>query len=370
MKNLKNATLFMFIVGSFVCCHKNKDKDYFNGDIRFFDDSHKIVKNVTSKTVTLDGANYGMIAVYDSLLICWNPKLPDYFFNIFNVDTGEEIGSFCRRGGGPEDAYSVNCIFQFFKKGNDLMTLLGTGYQNRLLFWNISQSIEKGTTVFDTIVSFNQRKEGRLFLFYQVEDILFAYVQSDFLNNEEATTPFYEKRMIYTDELLQEYPIYKKKSVRQGDAAIMPVSFLYSWDVIKPDGSKIVQAMKHLPQVNILDTRTGEVVGYRMKDGPDFSLFETNMQSRNAYYTSIHADDNYIYASYWGKEPWDASIGSDIPFINTIHVFDWEGKQLYELITDRVFFRIWLDQVRNRLYTIDLETDEVSYLTLDDLNLY
>ena len=65
-----------------------------------------------------------MIAVYDSLLICWSPNYPNHFFNIFNVDTGEEIGSFCEKGQGSEEAISVNCIMQLFKKGDDIMTAL------------------------------------------------------------------------------------------------------------------------------------------------------------------------------------------------------------------------------------------------------
>jgi hypothetical protein len=79
----------------------------------------------------------------------------------------------------------------------------------------------------------------------------------------------------------------------------------------------------------------------------------------------VHADDNFIYATYWWKEQWVDRRGIDMPLLNTIHVYDWNRKLLYELITDRPFFRsIWLDQIRNRLYTIDVNTDEVYYLDL------
>lgn len=40
---------------------------------------------------------------------------------------------------------------------------------------------------------------------------------------------------------------------------------------------------------------------------------------------------------------------------------------LYELKTDRVFFRIALEPVRNRLYTTNLDTDEVYYIDLNEL---
>ncbi|MDR1913078.1 MAG: TolB-like 6-bladed beta-propeller domain-containing protein [Clostridiales bacterium] len=363
------STFFIVILGVFACCNKSKDGYYFNGDIRYIDNSSKIVKNVTSKSVHLDGIQSGMIAVYDSLFICWHPNFPNHFFNIINLDSGKEIGFFCEKGQGSHEATSVNCIYQIFKKGNDICTYLWAYNESRLFLWNISQSIEQGTTVYDTIISYD--KNRYFFLFYQAEDRLFINRPSDILSREEATTPYYEKRSIVTNAVIQDYPIYKKKSVINRDASMLE-SFFYTWDVIKPDATKIAQAMRHFPQINILDIHTGKVVGFRMKNGPDFSLLEsiTDVNPKNNYYNCVQADDHFIYATYWGKEQWIDRVGVEMPLLNTIHVFDWNGKLLYELITDRPFFRsIWLDQIRNRLYTIDINTDEVYYLDLSMLNL-
>jgi hypothetical protein len=360
-----NIYFFTIVIGLFNCCNNNKDRDYFNGDIRYFDTNREIV-NVASKSVKLEGVYSGSIAAYDSLLIFWYPASQGNFYSIFNVDTGEELGSFCEKGQGPREVSSVNCIFQVFKKENDIMTLLYAHNEGRLFFWNINRSVEKGQTVYDTIVPY---KNNRIFsLYYQSENILFANKPSD-IENEAVSTPYYEKRTIYTNELIQNYPIYKKSSLQSGNAAAGQLRFFfYTWDAIKPDGSKIAQAMWHLPQINILDTNTGDVVGYRMKNGPNFSLLETDLKSMNVYYNTIQADNNYIYATYWGKEMWNDRM---LPFINTIHVFDWNGKLLYEIVTDRSFFRsMWLDQVRNRIYTIDVKTDDVYYLDLNELGIF
>lgn len=363
-----NIPFFIIILGVFVHCNEGESKDsyYFDGDIQYFDDNNVVVKNVKSELVSPDGAFSGMVATYDSLLICWNYIFPDHFFIVFNVDTGEEIGSFCEKGQGPNEAISVNAIFQLFKKENDIMTLLYASNEGKLFFWNISQSVRKGETVYDTIVSYNN--DRIFFPFYQSEDVLFAYKPSDKLNKEEATTPYYEKRTIYSNELLRDYTFYKKQSVRNSKAGSLDF-FFYTWDAIKPDGSKIVQVMRHLPQINILDTKTGDVVGYRMENGPNFSLLETDMQLMNVYYNCVHADDDYIYATYWGKEAWIDRLGVELPLFNNIHVFDWNGKLLYKLITDRSFFRVWSDPTRKRLYTINMNTDEVYYLDLKELNL-
>lgn len=365
---IRNIILLIIILLGFVHCNDDESKDsyYFDGDIQYFDDNSVAVKDINSELVEPGGAFSGMIAAYDSLLICWNYMFPDHFFTVFNVDTGEELGSFCKKGQGPDEVVSVNAIFQLFKKGNDIITVLYATNEGKLFFWNISQSVRKGETVYDTIASYNN--DRILFPFYHSEDVLLAYKPSDKLNKEEATTPYYEKRTIYSNELLQNYTLYKKPSVRNSIAQSLDF-FFYTWDAIKPDGSKIVQVMRHIPQLNILDTETGVVVGYRMENGPGFSLLETDMKLMNVYFNCVHADDDYIYATYWGKEHWIDRVGVELPLFNIVYVFDWDGKLLYKLITDRSFFRVWSDPTRKRLYTINMNTDEIYYLDLNELEL-
>lgn len=372
MKKFRINILYILSIALFTCCHhNNRDNEYFNGDIQSINYNSKSSLQVSSKIIPLEGNNHGLIAVYDSLLICWNPKLPHHFFNIFNIENGKEIGSFIPKGEGPQEVVSVNCIFQFYNKGNEIITYLNDPFKNKSIIWNISQSIQKGETVLDTIMPFARRGENQKrsynFLFMPSKNTLLTYSQSDFINDNEITTPLYEKRDLYTDKLLQEYPIYKKESI--SNTSISPIYFFYSWDALKPDGTKIVQAMSKLPQINIIDLPTGRITGYRLPDSPDFSFVEKNTPLKNEYYNSVQADDRFIYATYWGKEQWGTNIDDKIPDFHTIHVFDWNGRLVYELQTDRIFFRIWLDPVRNRLYTQNHDTDEVYFIDLNELNL-
>jgi hypothetical protein len=248
-----------------------------------------------------------------------------------------------------------------------LKTLLFAPNENKLLTWNISKSIKQRTTIFDTIVSYSRNSEnmeaGYKYLFRQDEDTLFASVESISLSEETASLPFYQKRTIKDNKLLKDYPIYKK-AVQNGKASIIPEAFYGSNDAFNQDGSKIAQAMIHLSQLNIIDTHTGQVTGYRMEKSPDFTFFETKMDNRSDYYIRIQADNNYIYVSYWGKEPWGLR---EIPFINVIHVFNWNGKLIHKLKIDQSIGEIFLDTVRNRLYITSEKKDEVFYLDLNNL---
>lgn len=370
MKKIKKLTFCTIILGVFICCNKNNDEKYFNGEIRYFDESQKIVKYISPTVIPFD-IFHGQIAVYDSLIICWNHKLPNYFFNVFNLDSGEEYGSFINKGRGPSDVSAVNPIYQFFKNGNDILTILYTYHGNHVLFWNISESIKKGESVFDKKKSINSNKDNSAryhHIFYQDDDTLLAMIRPIMISYEEAITPYYEKLTFFNNESLLSYPIYLKKIVRKGKSIISPEDFFYSTDYLKPDKSKIVQVMMNLPQINIIDTQTGEVIGYRMKNGPDFSLFETDMRSFKKYYFYVQADDNYIYTTtYWEENSHEQNNNNSL--LSIIHVYDWFGKHIYELKCDREFFYIWLDPARNRLYSIDFGTDEVSYFSLNELNI-
>ena len=122
--------------------------------------------------------------------------------------------------------------------------------------------------------------------------------------------------------------------------------------------------MVHLPQLNIVDVETGKITGYRLENGEDFSVFKGKKEIKN-HFVRLAADDKFIYALYWGKLPWGAR---EIPYINTIYIFDWKGKLVSKITTDHDVDKMYVDTVRNRIYIIGPKTDDVFYYDLDELN--
>lgn len=366
MKEIIKTICFICIISLGIGCHTSNDNTYFLGDIRTVEDNISDVRQVTLKNLPLDGTNFGWVAAYDSLMIFLNPKLPNHFYNVFNVDTGKEIGTFCKRGEGPDEVAALGPVLQFFTENDELKTLLFAPNEEKIFIWNITQSLRQGVTVMEREVAYEWRTQNKGacydLLYLLNKNTLFAKVQSFPLNDEEALSPFFQKRTVDTNKLLKEYPVYKEP-VKNGKATVIPEAFFNSHDVMKPDGTKMVQAMVHLPQLNIVDTKTGEVVGYRLEGGPGFSIFE-GKEPINTYYIRVQADDNYIYALYWGKEPWGRY---EIPYVNILHVFDWNGKLIQKIATDRDIDKMGLDVVRNRLYVTGPKVDEVFYLDLKEI---
>lgn len=356
-------TILNICIYIFMGCQSHDDNAYFNGEIRYIDDDIEDCEDVKLESIYLEGANHGWIAVYDSLMFFLNPKLTDTFYQVFNINTGKEIGTFCHKGNGPAEVVCLGPIFQFFKEGDELKTLLFAPNEEKFLIWNISQSISQHKTMIDKITPYAWRKEHKNaaynHMFLQDKDILLTKVDAVPINDECATLPYYQKRTVNSNKLLRNYKIYKD-SIINGETSVIPESFFSSNDAFKPDGTKVVQAMVHLPQLNIIDVNSGKVVGVRLKSQDDFSVFKGKKQISN-YYIRVQADNNYIYALYWGKVPWGHN---EIPYLNIIYVFDWDGKLIRKISMDHSIDKMWIDPVRNRLYIIGPKDDEVYYCEL------
>lgn len=364
MKRIKKVFLVLLMLDICLCvcisCHKNDDSIYFYGDIQVVEDNIANIETVELKKVNLEGANYGWFSVYDSLMIFMNPKLKDHFYQIFNVDTGMEIGTFCERGGGPNEVTAVNPISQFFKENNELKTMLFAPNEEELLIWNITQSIKQSKTVMDKIIPYTWKteNEGACYnpLFVLNKNILLAKVGVIPIGDDDATLPIYQKRTVNTNKCLENYFIYKQ-SIKNSESRIMPENFFYSNDAIKPDGTKIVQAMLHLPQLNIIDVQTGSIVGYRLDDNVDFSVFKGRKEIKN-YYGRLHVDDDYIYVLYRGRALGEKNKTQEN---NIVYVFDWKGKLVQKIALNHTVNELWVDMTRNRLYITEPITDNVFY---------
>lgn len=76
--------VIIFIIISLLPCCSDIDSQYFNGEIKEVNVKNVISKNINSTHVPIKGIATGIIAAYDSLLICWSPSYPEHFFNIIN----------------------------------------------------------------------------------------------------------------------------------------------------------------------------------------------------------------------------------------------------------------------------------------------
>ena len=210
------------------CNNANVDNNYFKGDITEVNDLATSSDEVVLNVLELNGNNYGWPAVHDSLIIFFNPKLGEHFYQVFNIDTGNEIGHYCKRGNGPYEYSALGPIHQLFTENGDLKTLLFAPNESKIITWNITKSISNKTTVIEKEYDYLWRKENAQICYDQIfrlnEDTILAELRSGLTYNGEISLPKYQKRTLLSNKLVEEYTAYKKV-IDNDESIIIPEAY-------------------------------------------------------------------------------------------------------------------------------------------------
>ena len=118
---------------------------------------------------------------------------------------------------------------------------------------------------------------------------------------------------------------------------------------IKPDKNKIVGTMHSMFQINIFETKTGQIRGYRIVDTHGYDFVRIPNDDRHKAYSLVSVDDDFIYAMLY-------NFRTNVNPI--IHVFNWEGVFVRILEFDQKGKHFDLDRVNKKLYFKDEEEGE------------
>lgn len=298
------------------------------------------------------------IAVYDSLIISSCPNAQDYFFYVADLNNNKLLGSFMKKGQGPKEYLSLAPIRRIEKKGDDICALTYEPTRRELLEWNISESIATGK---DSVVSlgFYEEPGDGLSLTYNGIYMIgnnkyIGYLQGYFLKNKNIQDlPKYW--ILKGEKAVPEEEIsFVKRKIENDQSIIAPHSLFASVWSINPDNSKIVNAMKWLEQINIMDIKTGNSDSYRVKGSPGEGIFKTRMEDSKLQYEDVVCNQNSIYALYIGSEPSKYEKGMDGQWI---HEYDWNGDFIAKYHLQNPIVSLWLDSSSGILYGYDASDD-------------
>ena len=354
--------MIMGIAGLLVCmilsgCRESGDAAYFRGEIREVIDSAG-VDRLVGESVMAEGPYVGPMFVYDSLMFFLSSSFPDNFYSILNLRDGSHIGFFCGRGRGPQEVSSAGLIDQFIERDGELLAVVPAPNEARLMLWNVTQSIARQVTVYDTVFTqewMNSEQRANYYVLLD-DETLFVRAQpvSLMLDESNVAPPYFEARLLRTGESVHKYEPYPRPFTGSSADKLSPLRLYEGTRAMKPDRSKFVEAMVWLPQLNILDLHSWEMDSYRLKGACDFGDLAERQQRLVYSYGGIAVSDERIYALYAGTkvdEPWKCSM---------LHVYDWNGKLIRKLDLGRLINRISLDPANpDLLYGCRWETMEV-----------
>lgn len=121
----------------------------------------------------------------------------------------------------------------------------------------------------------------------------------------------------------------------------------YNWIATKPDKTKIVSALYHIGQIDILDLSGNVLQSMTLGNAESPKMFSDSeskiiSDGTTFFYKDIFASDKFIYVLFDG----DKNKDDELRYADEIHVFDWEGNPVY-------------------LYTLDVP---ISFFTVDEEN--
>ncbi|MCC8145130.1 MAG: TolB-like 6-bladed beta-propeller domain-containing protein [Bacteroidales bacterium] len=352
----KNHSFLIFLIALFSFYSRKDNVPYFNGEIESIEFTEK--KYVSGDLVDLRDVYTGYMSVNDSIMVFSSSKYRDYRMNCFNPFSGNLQGEFCRIGRGPNEFINFTHTEQYIYDEEDIKLWVSDNFYKHYLL-NLTSSIKKQETVFDSIIRINWRKDWVLpfsFIFILDDDLILAKNQDQTGRNNEYILCSYHLYKGNLDTKIRDYTLYNKP-IKPSNQNIPANLFYMSLDRIKPDHTKIAMSMYLLGQINILDLQTGILKGFRLKDTEDFSALSGDPDNLSIYYIDICTDNNYIYAllvntPFAGGEGFDKSG-------NLLHILDWDGNPVCEIQLDKNVFQIALDQQKGLLYGIDEDTDLV-----------
>lgn len=278
------------------------------------------------------GENYNAynIIIKDSLAILYTPMNPKGFYSVMNIDNGEDLGTFCPKGRGPDESMNMHVFSETYESDGDIKANVFDNIKERVFEWNITRSLCEGKTVYDTIRPFPW-----------IETVGSPYNCGFRLNDKEYFTcaaavtfeeiqqvvpPRYTIRSLADNSELRKYRIFTDTLYSFDNTSKWSLFDFFSQEYdIHPDKSKIAMTMAFYPQINILDLNTGKLNAYRLKD-----VSRPSTSKRIWHYSSVACSEKYIYALYQNKNLFKSDGAQKT---NThLHIFDWNGNMLADQV--------------------------------------
>lgn len=317
-------------------------------------------------TLAVPGLGGVGLAVSDSLLIVGKSGT-DSFLSVVNLNDNTICDNLCLHGRGPGE-YSVffTCYKQFSRNGNDIM-LYTFDVGRSMLLINLSSSLCQRTTVVsdeESIKNFAPFAHG---IFYLKGDELFVKYNTSYQDARDNQY-FPAKYVLYDKQQKKEteFPFFGPGMVADNMGFLVRTATDGSV-LLKPDGTKIVDAMLNFGYINFIDLEKLTGFTLRKEDALTYEAAsglsnEERMRRMRFAYFDLAVTDRYVFAAYCGNT---YEAGFDSPDnITTLRVFDWDGNPLASMQFDRKIKGIAFREQTGLLYGLDADENIVTY----DLN--
>lgn len=297
-----------------------------------------------------------LVAVDTFLLVLQHHE--EKIIHVYSAHSYECLGSFLRRGGGPNEVQAFGIINQSFME-DGLPKILIQSYPNYLGVLNIRRSLDEGETVYDRVYKFETDNARRLFM---ASDAVYLLSNTQLLMMKEPlrsgitehanfSFDFYDYE---ADELFRPNLLYE-------DFPLMDAFLKESAPALKPDGTKMALFYRFFDMVSIVDLQTG-VVKQVVTDLGKYGVSRVmDVDTRKLYYKAGECSDSYLFGLYMNGFPVTEVDSPESSWTSVLRLFDWDGQLRYESDLGAKIRLIAVDDKQQYLYGVTEDDAIVRY---------
>jgi hypothetical protein len=345
-KKMKNIRLFLLVLFVVTALNSCSDKNNFGiGSIKTvrFEKEYRVL----GEHLNVDSIGVNMIMIIDRYLIT-GLYSQEYFTKIYDLRSLNLIGSFFRKGQGPDDFRRP--IFSQVR--SPYLVIDDWGYR-RIKVVNIPESINNidGRLSTRHTIKYSNAEIADPEKVLYANDTLLLIKSYD--ENRETLSYFKYNpvKQKVTDEIMMfNYPI--TSDIRYKNIATLA-------DCIKPDGSKIVSIAGCLDQLDILDVvHPDKSISVTENDYLfDYEYVKSLGDNSKDFYLFSCCSDNLICAAYQNYAK----------HANEIHIIDWNGNPVCKLILDRRIKDFTMDFDNGFMYAVSEMEEQIYRYNISDI---
>lgn len=292
-------------------------------------------------------------AVSDSLFVLTERSLNQNFISIFNLNTGELVSEHGVRGRGPQE---FSEIIQPVVNVNS-----SSGNKINLFDWGSKQVslVDMQTSLTEETLTIQNS--------YELRPEFMLAQRAAFLNDDHILVAggLANSFMAVISTAEHSYTLAESPEFHE-DANPRTLRDLYTGKfAIDKNGEQIVHAATWIPRITIYDfslevLNTIDLFSYDLR-----TIYRQPEDDRTMYITDIKVTDEFIYAMVQNASPvemyefMEGNSADDSGYISEIYVLNREGELLNKLALKDGFYMLFdIDQLNNRIITIDLKADE------------
>lgn len=341
-------SLFMF---SAMICNSCNQGTYYTGETKTIVDFPQTIEIVGELLpITCPGAL--TISTCDSLLFISTDRRPAAALDIFDLHSNQRLGTFCTKGKGPNEFISFHHYGQYIVDTADCILLPAIDYGRKLTVMDITQSIAQRRTCFQKLLPWEEfyfRASGIFLL--NGDSLLIQYPA--YKIDARDYNYFLPQTVLYVNgQPIKTYEIFTRKVDTPQFSHL--ASFVFdAISVLKPDQTKWAEGLRGVDYLNIVDVKSGEVVGVKTQGSPSLERIGTeSFEQLRFYYMSVAATDEQIFALYVDQPIVQFQT---TPSPGEIRIFDWSAMPLARLKFKENLLWITVSNDNRTLYGLDYE---------------